>query len=406
MATSRDVREIISKLSSDKSKTRDEGIRLLNNWLEGESSISFCRLLAKNTAGLVLLKFLTDESWPFLVTLLTKCIALEISASKKRHPKLLLAKTLRLTIQCAEDPKLSGIQLPLGSVIKVLFNHIWDVAKDVSAFHLEYSGILRHLLSVNEYRHQMRSRMYCSFLLLYMNKVVSAVSKKGPVLSSSKEEAFRCSLTLHVLLENPPGDFQIISGQSCCRFYRDVLIHKRDEGKYSRKLMECINTYLLKDGPNLGDLATDIHLSVQEFLFRFWLTTHDRGLKQSCKETRKATQQEKRLKMVDACDRIKDGVMSGSWLWQGDLRDVYHLRKNLLRASLDLVNLKVPNSLNEQTILLIPAVSYSLTAGCCHLLPFYKEKSIFADARVGKAMVNSATLSHSFDFLLLCLLFT
>ncbi|KAK8914460.1 Serine/threonine-protein kinase ATM [Platanthera zijinensis] len=73
--------------------------------------------------------------------------------------------------------------------------HIWDVAKDVSAFHLEYSGILRHLLSVNEYRHQMRSRMYCT------------VSKKGPVLSSSKEESFRCALTLHVLLENPPGDF-------------------------------------------------------------------------------------------------------------------------------------------------------------------------------------------------------
>ncbi|KAK8914461.1 Serine/threonine-protein kinase ATM [Platanthera zijinensis] len=108
MATSRDVREIISKLSSDISKTRDEGIRLLNNWLEGESSISFCRLLAKNTAGTGPTEIPHDESWPFLVTLLTKCIALEISASKKRHPKLLLAKTLRLTIQCAEDPKLSG----------------------------------------------------------------------------------------------------------------------------------------------------------------------------------------------------------------------------------------------------------------------------------------------------------
>ncbi|KAK8948262.1 Serine/threonine-protein kinase ATM [Platanthera guangdongensis] len=154
--------------------------------------------------------------------------------------------------------------------------------------------------------------------------------------------------------------------------------------------MECINTYLLKDGPYLGDLATYIHLSIPEFLFRFCLTTHDRGLKvcfiiyasiqtklyrntsdeillveklldivskdlgqetvassgmlwcdasrddkmglvgnvyqslmelaalvffPSCKPTRKATQQEKRLKMVDACDPIKDGVMSGSWLW-------------------------------------------------------------------------------------------
>lgn len=43
--------------------------------------------------------------------------------------------------------------------------------------------------------------------------------------------------------------------------------------------MECINTYLLKDGPNIGSQAMDIHSSLQDFVFHFWLTTHDKGLK-------------------------------------------------------------------------------------------------------------------------------
>ncbi|KAI0497772.1 hypothetical protein KFK09_021007 [Dendrobium nobile] len=624
MATSRDVQEIISKLSSNKPKSRDEGIRLLNSWLEGERSYSLCRLLAKNTARIGPGGVAHEESWPFLFSLLTKCIELEISASKKRHPKLLLAKTLRIAIQCAEDHKLFGAQLPLGSVIKPLFNHIWDILKDVSIFQMEYSGILRHLLSINEYRYQMKSRMYSSLILLYMNKMVSTISMKGSMPSSLKEEAFRAALTLHVLLENPPGDFPDNIREDIVAGFVEMFTSLRDEGKYSRKLMECINAYLMKDGPNLGDLATKIHFAVQEFLFRFWLTTHDRGLKasfilyasvqlkltrntseeislveklldvvakeldqgiavsygipwsdvsrddklghpgniyhglmelaamvlyQSCKETRKMPHQEKKLKTVDAMDRIKDGIIKGSWLWngtlcflthtyghfldksllvywlegaseslkrllnnpntvhsyealiwllramqglsallfpnldeksrptsmsmdkvsilatkiwstiwtdlmhglpafsnvtpvvdvalallgdmilqeqvgealvphdmwdlrlfkhmsslsalyfiacyfsmkgvQGDLRDVYHLRKNLLKASLDLVNLKEPNTLNEQAILLIPLVSYSLAAGFCHLLPFYKEVSMFADAQVLKAKLSS-----------------
>lgn len=390
MATSRDVQEIISKLSSDKPKIRDEGIRLLNSWLEGNRSFSLCRLLAKNTSKIGTDGVPHEESWPFLLTLLTKCISLEISASKKRHPKLLLAKTLRIAIQCAEDPRLSGSQLPLHSVIKLLFNHIWDVVKDVSTFQLEYSAILRHLLSVNEYRYQMRSRIYSCLLSLYMNKVVSTVSVKGYLPSSSKEEAFRCAQTLHVLLENPPGDFPDNIRENVVAGFIEMFTSIRDEGKHSRKLMECINTYLMKDGPNLGYLATNIHSAVQEFLFRFWLTTHDRGLKAcfilyasiqlklsrntsedislveqlldvvtkeldqctavsygipwsdasrddkmgrpgnvyqglmelaatvfywSCKETRMMPHQEKKLKMLDAMDRIKDGIMKGSWLW-------------------------------------------------------------------------------------------
>lgn len=46
-----------------------------------------------------------------------------------------------------------------------------------------------------------------------------------------------------------------------------------------RKLVECINTYLIRDGPNMGSRSLEIHDAVHQFLFRVWVTTHDRGLK-------------------------------------------------------------------------------------------------------------------------------
>ncbi|KAL8542737.1 hypothetical protein ACS0TY_003570 [Phlomoides rotata] len=58
-----------------------------------------------------------------------------------------------------------------------------------------------------------------------------------------------------------------------------TIIIRQDEGKISRKLVECINTYLLKDGPNLGCKSLEIHESVQQFAFRCWFSTHDRSLK-------------------------------------------------------------------------------------------------------------------------------
>lgn len=47
-------------------------------------------------------------TWPFLVTLLIRCVSLEIASSKKRLPKLVFAKTLRIVVQRAEGSKLSG----------------------------------------------------------------------------------------------------------------------------------------------------------------------------------------------------------------------------------------------------------------------------------------------------------
>ena len=44
-------------------------------------------------------------------------------------------------------------------------------------------------------------------VLLYMEKVETSLDVKTSGYSNPKEEVFRCILTLHSLLENPPGDF-------------------------------------------------------------------------------------------------------------------------------------------------------------------------------------------------------
>ncbi|RXH77633.1 hypothetical protein DVH24_039604 [Malus domestica] len=71
-----------------------EGIKFLNTWLEGERLIGFCKYLGKNIQSLNQMKFLT-------------CASLEISSSSKRRlPKLIYAKTLRIVVQQAEDDKI------------------------------------------------------------------------------------------------------------------------------------------------------------------------------------------------------------------------------------------------------------------------------------------------------------
>ncbi|CAK7328910.1 unnamed protein product [Dovyalis caffra] len=283
MVTSRDVQEIVSKLSSDKAKAREEGVKLLNTWLEGgERSMRFCKYLGLNTAKLEPNEIPHSETWPFLVTLLIQCVSSEISSSKRRLPKASFAKTMRIVIQRAEDAKFSGKALPLLPMVKTLFNHISDVLSNVPSFQSEYGIILRHLLAVRDYRFHLRNRIYCSefsafsldfekgLVLLYIEKVVASLDANSSSQCNPKEEVFRCILTLHSLLENPPGDFPV-------DVQEDIV--KGEEGKVSRKLIECINTYLLKDGPNLGSQPLEIHNAVQQFVFRCWLATHDRGLK-------------------------------------------------------------------------------------------------------------------------------
>ncbi|KAI3454494.1 hypothetical protein Pfo_011157 [Paulownia fortunei] len=277
--TSRDLQEIVSKLSSDKAKARDEGIKLLNTWLEGERSIEFCRFLSKKSSMLKPNEIPHSETWPFLVKTLIQCSSLEIFSSKKRLPKLNFAKTLRIVVQRAEDDRFSGKNLPLLPVARVLFNHVWDVLKDVPSFQSEYGVILRHLLAVADYRFHMRKRVYSNLVLLYMEKVETSLSTENIGQLNPKEEAFRFSLTLQSLLENPPGDIPDELREDMIKGFIGIFSHVRDEGKISRKLVECINTYLLKDGPNLGCKSLQIHEAVQQFVFRCWFATHDRSLK-------------------------------------------------------------------------------------------------------------------------------
>lgn len=56
------------------------------------------------------------ETWPFLVKLLIQCVSLEISGSKRRLPKSIFAKTLRIVIQRAEDSKFSGNFLKISVI--------------------------------------------------------------------------------------------------------------------------------------------------------------------------------------------------------------------------------------------------------------------------------------------------
>lgn len=115
----------------------------MNTWLEGERSIAFCKLLGQNTAKLkpndiphrkikiwasciqsvkmefynlfldigkyICYIFSAAETWPFLITLLTQCASMEVSLSKRRLPKLIFAKTLRIVVQRAQGSKFSGI---------------------------------------------------------------------------------------------------------------------------------------------------------------------------------------------------------------------------------------------------------------------------------------------------------
>ncbi|CAI9106195.1 OLC1v1005280C2 [Oldenlandia corymbosa var. corymbosa] len=279
--TSRDIQDIISKLSSDKAKTREEGIKLLNTWLEGERSILFCKYLSDKSASVISNEIPHSETWPFMISLLVQCVKLEISSSKRRLPKLSYAKTLRMVVQRAEDSKFAGKNLVLLPVGKLLFNHILDVLKDAPSFQSEYGVILRHLLQLHHYQFHIRKRIYSSLVLFYMEKVETGFDLTTEGHLNPKEEIFRCILTLHCLLENPPGDFPPDLREDVVDGFIRIFSHIKEEGKISRKLVECINTFLLKDGPNLDGRTLKIHDAVHLFVFHCWVTTHDRSLKEA-----------------------------------------------------------------------------------------------------------------------------
>lgn len=280
MATIRDIEDIITKITSDKAKIREEGIKLLNSYLEGGSCKSFCTLLDRQTVKLRPHERPRSASWPVLLGFLYQCISTEVSLSKKRGPKPILAKTLKIYVQHAEDVKRSGKTLLLLGTIRRFFNHIWDVIRDVPSFQSEYSNILRQLLAVSEYREHMRKKVYSGLVLFYINKIKTSLSCRADELSTSKEDLFRHTLTLHCLLERPPGDFPDDVRGGLIKGFSEIFSHLRDEGKIARKLLASLNSFLMKDGLNIGTSAQEIHSSVQDFMVRSWLTTHDRLLKE------------------------------------------------------------------------------------------------------------------------------
>uniref|UniRef100_A0A0R0JIX0 Uncharacterized protein n=1 Tax=Glycine max TaxID=3847 RepID=A0A0R0JIX0_SOYBN len=199
-----------------------EGIKLLTTWLEGERSYSFCKFIGLNTAKIRPDEVPHSETWPFLIYLLIKSASAEISSSKWRNPKMIYA---RIVAQRVEDAKCSD--------------------------------------------------------QLELEKVEARLNGKNISNCTSKEEVFRNILTLHSLLKYPPRDYPDNVREDIVKGFVRICSFVREEGKISRKLVECINTYLLNDGPNLGFQLFEIHNAMQQFVFCSWLTTHDRVLKDS-----------------------------------------------------------------------------------------------------------------------------
>ncbi|OMO67091.1 serine/threonine-protein kinase ATM-like protein [Corchorus olitorius] len=195
MVTSKDVQEIVSKLSSDKAKAREEGIKLLNMWLEGERSIGFCKFLGLNAAKLKPNEIPQSETWPFLIKLLTQFVISEITTSKRRSPKLILAKTFLIVIQRAEDTKFSGNMLPLLSVVKSLFSHIFNVLKNVPSFQSEYGIILQNLLVVRDYRFHIKKDIFSEggYLLQHPDASFSSGKPPGDFADNLREDIVKGS---------------------------------------------------------------------------------------------------------------------------------------------------------------------------------------------------------------------
>jgi len=60
-----------------------------------------------------------------------------------------------------------------------------------------------------------------------MKKVATVLDAKFSNQASSKDESFRCTLTLHVLLENPPGDYPDIMRDEVINGFSAIFPHIR-----------------------------------------------------------------------------------------------------------------------------------------------------------------------------------
>lgn len=240
-----DVEDLNIKLVSDRAKTREEGVRALASYLESNAGLSICPLLDQQTVLLRPNDRIPSATWPGVLHALCDCILMDVLASKKRGPKPILAKTLRNFIHKAEDKSRSGKSHFLLRKIKRLFQHILDMLQEVPAFSSDYSHILRELLPDVEYRMRMGKKIYNDLVILYLTKAKEIIHTRSFEAPLAKEEAFRNTLTLLILLKNPPGDLAAHVKEDVVDGFCDIFAFNRDEDRITKKLVSSLNAFFV-----------------------------------------------------------------------------------------------------------------------------------------------------------------
>ncbi|KAG0604904.1 hypothetical protein M758_9G018000 [Ceratodon purpureus] len=279
MISVEDVEDLNIKLTSDRAKVREDGVKALGSYLEGAAGLSICPLLDQQTALLRANDRIASATWPGVLNALCECIVMEVAASKKRGPKPFLAKTLRNFVHKAEDTSRSGKSHFLLRKIKRLFQHILDMLQEVPVFSSDYSHILRELLPDVEYRLRMGRKIYNDFVSHYLAKAKEIVHNRKFEAAVAKEESFRNTLTLLILLQNPPGDLAAHVKEDIVDGFCEIFAFNRDEDRITKKLVSSLNAFLVVDGLNLGEDVVKLHSSFRPFMVRTWLTSRDRDLK-------------------------------------------------------------------------------------------------------------------------------
>ncbi|MCO5564114.1 hypothetical protein L7F22_017770 [Adiantum nelumboides] len=279
MATVEEVEILISKLLSEKSKLREDGIKQLLSYLDASGGVSLAPLLDHQTTLYSQPDRMLSSTWPGVVRAVCQCNKAESTSSKKRTPKPIFSKALRSIIQKAEDRIHSGVFLFSPQDLKSLFSHLLEVIVESPSFVTDYSYIIRQLVTVSDYCAQMSRQVYIKLVGFFMERVKMLVLENGSEAALCKEDAFRAASTLYCLLQNPPEDFLVKVREHLIEGFNDIFLHLRDEGRRARKLLASLNLFLLKDGVNLGDVLLDIHSSIKGFILRTWKVTRDRELK-------------------------------------------------------------------------------------------------------------------------------
>ncbi|BBN18785.1 serine-protein kinase ATM [Marchantia polymorpha subsp. ruderalis] len=274
-----DVEELNNKLVSDKAKVREDGLKILQSYLHSTGETSLWTLLDEETARLDQHGRIRSSTWPGILHALCLCIENEVAASKRKVPKTALAKTLRSFVLKAEDTSRPGQNLSLLRKVKRLFQHVLEILQRVPSYVSDYNNILCQLLHVFEYRTRMGKKIYSDLLHFYMEKAKEISRTITTEVSLAKEEAFRNTSSLHSLLQHPPGDFPDVLLVNIVDDFIEIFMHLGDEGRIAKKLLASLNSFLLMNGLNIGAAAGNIHASIKTFMFRVWLTTRDRELK-------------------------------------------------------------------------------------------------------------------------------